>query len=62
MSLRDYDRRTYIADTARAFTQRRIDKREFLRRMTLAGMGFSGFASTFLGQYRHRPGRRRDLG
>ena len=52
MSLRDYDRRTYIADTARAFTQRRIDKREFLRRMTLAGMGFSGFASTFLGQGR----------
>ena len=52
MSLRDYDRRTYIADAARAFTQHRIGKREFLRRMTLAGVGLSGFASTFLGQGR----------
>ena len=52
MSLRDFDRRTYIADTARAFTQHRIGKREFLRRMALAGIGFSGFATTFLGQGR----------
>ena len=52
MTLRDHDRRTYVADAARAFTQRRIGKREFLRRMALAGVGFSGFASTFLGQGR----------
>ena len=47
MSLRDYDRRTYIADAARAFTQHRIGKREFLRRMTLAGVGLSGFYVQF---------------
>ena len=38
MCLRNFDRRTYIADTARAFTQHRIGKREFLRRMALAGV------------------------
>ncbi|MFL5338347.1 MAG: hypothetical protein ACJ8H8_35560 [Geminicoccaceae bacterium] len=48
MSLKDFDRKTYIADTARAFTARRIGKREFMRRMALAGVGFSGFASIFL--------------
>jgi multiple sugar transport system substrate-binding protein len=52
MSLRDFDRRTFIADTAKAFTEHRIGKREFLRRMALAGVGFSGFASTFLGHGR----------
>ena len=52
MNFKDYDRRTYVADTARAFTARRIDKREFLRRMSLAGVGLSGFATTFLGQGR----------
>jgi multiple sugar transport system substrate-binding protein len=55
MSLRDFDRRTFIADTARAYTERRIGKREFLRKMSLAGIGFSGFATTFLGG--HRPFR-----
>lgn len=49
MSFRDYDRKTFIADTARAFRQRRIDRRAFFRKMALAGVGFSGFASTFLG-------------
>ena len=37
MSLRDFDRKTFIADTAKAFTEHRIGKREFLRRMALAG-------------------------
>ena len=52
MSLKDFDRKTYIADTARAFTARRIGKREFMRRMALAGVGFSGFAVDL-----PRPGR-----
>ncbi len=52
MSFKEHDRRTFVADAARAFGERRINKREFLRRMTLAGVGFSGFASTFLGNGR----------
>ena len=46
------EERRMIQDTARAFTQHRIGKREFLRRMALAGVGFSGLATTFLGQGR----------
>ncbi len=66
MSFKEHDRRTFVADAARAFGERRINKREFLRRMTLAGVGFSGFASTFLGngpalrrphQHEHGAGR-----
>ncbi len=52
MSFKEHDRKTYLADTARAFAQRRISKREFLRRTALAGLGFSAFASTFLGRGR----------
>lgn len=52
MSFRDHDRRTYVADAAHAFTRRQISKREFMRRLSLAGIGLSGFASTFLGQGR----------
>ncbi|MEZ5866677.1 MAG: ABC transporter substrate-binding protein, partial [Geminicoccaceae bacterium] len=52
MSFRDHDRKTFIADTARAFGQRRIGRRTFFRRMAMAGVGFSGFASTFLGSAR----------
>ncbi|MBX6321910.1 MAG: sugar ABC transporter substrate-binding protein [Rhodospirillaceae bacterium] len=49
MSFREHDRKTFIADACDDFTRRRISKREFLRRMGLAGIGFSGFAATFLG-------------
>src|ERR671939_416207 len=52
MSFREHDRKTFIADSARAFRERRITKREFMRRMALAGAGFFGFASTFLGNGR----------
>ncbi len=52
MSFRDHDRKTFIADTARAYSERRIGRRAFFRRMAMAGVGFSGFASTFLGSAR----------
>lgn len=54
MSFREHDRKTFIADSARAYARRRISKREFLRRMSLAGVGFSAFAAGFLGG--QRPG------
>jgi len=43
------DRKGYIADSARAFAARRIGKREFLRRLGIAGVGLSSFAATMLG-------------
>ena len=45
----DDDRKTCIADSARAFGQRRIDKRAFLRRLAGAGVGLSSFATAMLG-------------
>ena len=52
----DGDRKTYIADSARAFAQRRIGKREFLRRLAIAGVGLSSFATAMLGGNRPFPG------
>ncbi|WP_395014558.1 ABC transporter substrate-binding protein [Dongia sp.] len=49
MSFKGFDRQTYIVDSAKAFGDRRISKREFLRRMGVVGIGFSGFASGLLG-------------
>src|ERR1051325_3090470 len=43
------DRKGFIADSARSFGARRIGKREFLRRLGLAGVGLSSFAATVLG-------------
>ena len=48
MSFREYDRKTFIADTAKAFGQRRITKRQFFRKMAVAGVGFSGFSAAML--------------
>ena len=44
--------KTFIADTARAFASRRITKRDFLRKMGLAGVGFSAFSPGMLGNTR----------
>ena len=44
MSFKKHDKKTFIADTARDFAARRISKRDFLRKMGLAGVGFSAFA------------------
>ncbi len=52
MGFKNYDKQTYIADSAAAFAQRRITKREFLRRMGLAGVGFSAFSLGLLGNGR----------
>jgi multiple sugar transport system substrate-binding protein len=47
--MKENDRKTYLADSAGAFAARRIGKREFLRRLGLAGVGLSSFAATMLG-------------
>src|SRR5215212_4444140 len=60
MGFREHDRKTFIADSARAYAARRISKREFLRRLGVAGVGLSGFAAGFLGG--QRPFRGLDLG
>ena len=52
MSFREYDRKTYIADLANAFTARRISKREFLKKVGIAGVGFSAFNAGLLGNTR----------
>jgi multiple sugar transport system substrate-binding protein len=49
LEMRESDRKTYVADTAGAFAARRIGKREFLRRLGIAGVGLSGFAAAMLG-------------
>src|SRR5262249_16621323 len=55
MSFKRHDRQTFIVDAAGAFAKRRISKREFLRRMGLAGVGFSACSLGLLGNLR-RPG------
>ena len=52
MSFKEHDKRTFIIDSANAYTTRRISKREFLRRMGLAGLGFSSFGLGMLGGQR----------
>jgi multiple sugar transport system substrate-binding protein len=54
MSFKEFDKKTFIVDTANAYTRRRISKREFLKRMGLAGIGFSAYASGLLGDPNHR--------
>src|ERR1700750_1654390 len=51
----DNSRKGYVADSARAFGERRIGKRESLRRLGVAGVGLSGFAAAMLGQARPLP-------
>ena len=56
MSFKDHDKKTFIADTAAAFASRRISKRDFLKKMALAGVGFSAFNTALLGNYRRDRG------
>ena len=56
MSLKRYATQTFIVETANAYTGRRIGKREFLRRMGLAGIGFSAFGLGMLGGHRRGTG------
>src|SRR5262249_23833572 len=52
MSFKEHDKQTFIIDSCNAYTARSISKREFLRRMTLAGIGFSAFSLSMLGGHR----------
>ena len=56
MDKKEYDRKPFIAHSAKAFAERRITKREFLRRLGIAGLGLSGFAAAMLGRTRPFPG------
>ena len=47
--MKDSDRKDHVAAAARAFSQRRIGKRDFLRRLARGGVGLSGFAMAMLG-------------
>ena len=49
MSFKDHDKKTFIADTARAYASRRISKRDFMKKMAMAGVGFSAFSAGMLG-------------
>jgi multiple sugar transport system substrate-binding protein len=52
MSFRDHDKRTFVVDACNDFTAKRISKRDFLRKMGMAGLGFSAFAGGMLGNTR----------
>ncbi len=52
MSFKEHDKKTFIVDTANAFTERRISKRDFMSKMGMAGIGFSAFAAGLLGNTR----------
>ena len=49
MNFKHHDRRNFIVDTANAYTRRKISKREFLRKMGMAGIVFSAFSTAMLG-------------
>ncbi|QIG91191.1 MULTISPECIES: ABC transporter substrate-binding protein [unclassified Bradyrhizobium] len=52
MSFKKFDQQTFIVDTANAYTNGQISKREFLRKLGLAGVGFSAFSLGMLGSPR----------
>jgi multiple sugar transport system substrate-binding protein len=49
MSFKDFDRKRFIVDTANSYAKRRISKRDFLKKMGMAGVGFSAFNLGMLG-------------
>jgi multiple sugar transport system substrate-binding protein len=53
MSFKNFQRQTFIIDTANAFTQKKISKRDFMRKMGTAGIGFSAFSAGLLGTSRN---------
>ena len=52
MGFREHDKRTFVVDACNDFTARRITKRDFLRKMGMAGLGFSAFSGSMLGMGR----------
>ena len=55
MSFKKFDKQTFIVDSANAYTNRQISKRDFLRKMTMAGVGFSAFGAGMLGGHSRTP-------
>lgn len=55
-TMNDHDRKSYVASSAHAFAHRRIGRREFLRRLAIAGVGLSSFATVMLGNNRRFAG------
>lgn len=55
MSLYRHQKQTFIVDACNAYTQKKISKRDFLKKMGMAGVGFSAFSAGMLGGMR-RPG------
>ena len=49
MGFRKHDKQTFVVDACNAFADRRISKRDFMRKMAVAGVGFSSFGATMLG-------------
>lgn len=54
-SMKNGDRKGHVADSARAFAERRIGRRQLLHRLGLAGIGLSSFATAMLGEHRPFP-------
>ena len=54
MSFKNHQRQQFIVDTANAYTNKKISKRDFLRKMGMAGIGFSAFGAGMLGGPRRR--------
>ena len=54
MSFKNHQRQQFIIDTANAYTKKEISKRDFLRKMGMAGIGFSAFGAGMLGGPRRR--------
>ncbi|MGC1427423.1 MAG: extracellular solute-binding protein [Albidovulum sp.] len=52
MSFKNFQRQTFIVDAANAYSQKKISKRDFLRKMGMAGVGFSAFSAGMLGTSR----------
>ena len=52
MSFKRFQKQNFIIDTANAFTSKRISKRDFLKKMGIAGVGVSAYSAGLLGTSR----------
>jgi multiple sugar transport system substrate-binding protein len=52
MSFREYDKQRFIINACNDYTRRKISKRDFMKKMALAGVGFSAFNAGMLGTQR----------
>ena len=49
MSFKHFDKQQFIIDSANAFSQKKMSKRDFLQKLGLAGVGLSAFSTGLLG-------------